>query len=356
MSVQIEATDAINNMYNFKFDSAEVQFNKLKIKYSHHPLPYFLFGLMEYWKIMPNDNVKDYDEKFYAYMDSTIKKGEALLDKNDNNVEAAFFLSAAYGFKGRLLSERGSWTKATFAGKNALKYLQKSKEKDGLGPEFVFGDGLYNYYAIWIPENYKILKPILAMFPKGDKVKGIEQLKETANNAFYTRVEAQTYLMRIYENEENKADLAYPISKYLYETYPDNPFFLRYFVKTTYVLNKNEEAEKACKILYDRVIAKLPFYEAVAGRYACFILGYYARFRHADKVKAKEYFLKAIEFSESVKQTSMGYCLYSIEYLAQMADEEKDIELAKTYYRKVKEYADSDHITYANAKKYLKEH
>jgi hypothetical protein len=39
--VQIEATTAINHMYNFKFYEAEREFNYLKIKHPNHPLPDF---------------------------------------------------------------------------------------------------------------------------------------------------------------------------------------------------------------------------------------------------------------------------------------------------------------------------
>ena len=52
--VQTEATVAINQMYNFHFPEAEREFNYLKIKYPHHPLPDFLLGLMQWWKIVPN--------------------------------------------------------------------------------------------------------------------------------------------------------------------------------------------------------------------------------------------------------------------------------------------------------------
>src|SRR5689334_18482693 len=53
-SVQIEATDAVNNMYNFKFEKAERDFRWTQFQYPEHPLPYFLLGLSEWWKIVPN--------------------------------------------------------------------------------------------------------------------------------------------------------------------------------------------------------------------------------------------------------------------------------------------------------------
>ena len=50
ITVQIEATQALNDLYNFKFEKAEQQFRWFKQKYSWHPLPYFLLGLSEWWK------------------------------------------------------------------------------------------------------------------------------------------------------------------------------------------------------------------------------------------------------------------------------------------------------------------
>ena len=47
---------------------------------------------------------------------------------------------------------------------NALKYLEISKESQALSPELLFGDALYNYYSVWIPENYPALKIILMFF------------------------------------------------------------------------------------------------------------------------------------------------------------------------------------------------
>ena len=39
--VQIEATEAINKLYNYKFGDAESEFNWLKYRYPNHPMPQF---------------------------------------------------------------------------------------------------------------------------------------------------------------------------------------------------------------------------------------------------------------------------------------------------------------------------
>jgi len=197
MQVQIQATQALNDMYNFKFREAKRQFYWLKQKYGEHPLPYFLMGLNEWWRIMPNREVEKYDNLFLAYMDTSIMKAKKLYQVDTMKIEGAFFLAASYGFKARLYSERSKWLKSAGHANKALNYLDDCRGKEELSPELLFGDGLYNYFSVWIPENYPQLRPFLIMFDKGDKELGLEQLREVAHNAFYTRTEAQYWLMGI---------------------------------------------------------------------------------------------------------------------------------------------------------------
>ncbi|HEY5826532.1 MAG TPA: tol-pal system protein YbgF, partial [Cyclobacteriaceae bacterium] len=267
VQVQIEATQALNDLYNFKFEKAEMQFGWFKQKYRWHPLPYFLLGLGEWWKIMPNTRDKSHDERFLAYMDSTIMVAENLYKKYpEYKIEAAFFLSAAYGFKGRLYAdeERKNWGKAASAGKTALNYLEECKEKDDLSPELLFGDALYNYFSVWVPENYPSLKPLLWFFRKGDKALGLKQLKEVSYNAFYTRTEAMVWLMRISNSYENDQARAIQISEYLYQTYPDNPYFHRYYARMLYSRGMHVELEKECKEIINRIDSAQLGYEATS--------------------------------------------------------------------------------------------
>jgi hypothetical protein len=338
MGVQLECTEAVNDMYNFKFDRAEKQFQILKLKYPDHPLPYFLMGLSTWWKMMPNLKNKSYDETFLAYMDTTITVGEKLYEEEKSKAEAAFFLSAAHGFKAEFYGERDSYTKATFSGRSALSYLNEYKDNTELGPEFMYGVALYNYYEVWIRENYPLLKPILFFFANGDKKLGLKQLEEVAKDAFYTRTEAQYQLIKIYSStEENKDHLAMPIARYLHTTYPDNAYFQRLYARSAYYTSQNLELEPICLDMLSKIEAGKPGYEEVSGRYASYFLA--KIYRNSNPTKSKEYFLKAVAFAEKIEATDQGYYLYSLNNLAEMAEKEGNHALAKTYYAKIKKYA-----------------
>lgn len=270
--VQYESTGAINALYNFKFDIAEKRFQWMIQEYPDHPLPYYLMGLSAWWKIMPNDAVKDYDDDFFKYMELSIEKAKELFEADENNREAKFFLASAYGLKARFYSDRDSYTKAAFATKKALSYLHKAEgNHDELDPEFLLGDALYNYFREWIPENKPGLKPIVMLFSKGDKELGIEQLKKVSNESFYTRIEAMNFMILIYEYEKT-AHLGLPIAKYLYETFPDNAFFQRKYAKLNYLYGNEKVTSEVSKDFLRKYNEKYPGYEAVGARYSSYFI------------------------------------------------------------------------------------
>jgi len=356
MQLQIEISEAMNDLYNFKFKKAEQQFRWLKQKYGWHPLPYFLLGLSEWWKIMPNIHDTSHDDGFLAYMDTVITISENLHEIPKHEVEGAFFLAAAYGFKGRLYSseERRNWGKAAFAGKNALKYMQESEGMHDLSPELLFGDALYNYFSVWVPENYPLLKPILAFFPKGDKELGIKQLKEVSFNAFYTRTEAQVFLMRIWNSYENERRKALQISEYLHQTYPDNPYFHRYYARMLYTTGKYSSTKPVAENIMAKIDSGALGYEATSGRYAAFFLGQIYETRN-DLEEAKHYYKRAIAFGREIDATDTGYYLYSLIALGDIADKEGDEKEAKRYYKLVKKEAKRGQSAHKRAREKLKD-
>ena len=350
--VQIEATQAMHDMYNFNFDRAERQYNYLKKQYGWHPLPYFLLGLNKWWQLMPyGENETEWDEPFLAYMDTAEVLAKRLYEEV-NEIEGAFFLAAVYAFKGRLLSDRGRYTKAAIAGKNSLKFLGVTRGNADFSPEILFGDGLFNYYAVWIRENYRMLRPLMAFFPDGDKELGIEQLRETARNAFYARTEAQYYLMRIMYAEEGDLPGAIQIAKYLHEQYPNNAYFHRYYTRLIYQAGRYNDAVEESLEIINRIDLGEPGYEYNSGRYAGFFLGHIYELRQELEL-AKKYYGYAIEYGELSNAEDKGYYIFSWVHLGRIAAKEEDYETAIRYFKKVKKITNRSHSANKEARKRL---
>ncbi|GAA4018331.1 hypothetical protein GCM10022408_35110 [Hymenobacter fastidiosus] len=353
--IQTELDGAVQNLYNFKYDKAERQFRSLRRRYPTHPMPYFLLGLSTWWKIAPtNVQSKMYDKIFFAYMDTAITNGERLYEADNKNYEACFFLSAAYGFDARLHAERRDWRKATVSSKRALDYLDKSKEANGLSPEFLFGQALFNYYQVWIADNYPLLRPVMLFFPKGNKQLGLQQLKNVADNGFYTGMEAKFFLMRILNNEENNPTAAMPVARYMATTYPDNGYFQRFYALLCFNEGLFPECERTSRDILEKLNRGMPGYEAISGRYATYFLGWLMQYKYKDATKAKDYYLRSIVFAESTDETEGGFYVYAHFNLARIADKEKDLKNAVRYYAVVQDKADKKSEYYREAKAYLK--
>lgn len=351
--LQFRITENVNALYNFDFETAERGFRVMQYQYPEHPLPYFLLGLSTWWKIAPDVENDTYDDLFIDQMDVVIDKAETLLDEDPKNKEAAFFLAGAYGFQGRLYSERKSWTRATFAGKNALKYLNLSRGEEELGPELLLGDALFNYFSVWIPENYPLLKPVVAMFPKGNKALGLKQLEDVAQNAFYARIEAQYFLFRLYASEEKQPYKALAITDYLHGKFPNNPYFHRSYARHLYTVGRITEAKEISEEILQRIDDKWTGYESNSGRYAAFYIAQYYD-RIGDQKEAKKYYLKTLSYGEESESQESGYYLYSLIALGKMANQEKNKPLAKSYFNQVKKYAKRKHPAHKEARDYIK--
>ena len=171
-----------------------------------------MLGLSIWWKIdsysglsdkRKSEKLKSLDKEFLSLMDNSIVLSKKVYEQG-NKIDGAFFLAASYGFKGRLLSERRKWRAAAFAGMNALKYLKEIRKDDIMIPEISFGNGLFNYYSIWISDRFPLLKPIVALFPKGDKKLGIDPFDKMFNaNYLYKRISnSQSNIKAIIMNQK----------------------------------------------------------------------------------------------------------------------------------------------------------
>lgn len=337
IDLQIESTSSINKMYNYKFKDSEKEFIWLAQEYNNHPLPSFLSGLSLWWQIDAqsgkiNGSPKDLDDKFLLNMDKTIDKANEIYKKG-NIVDGAFFLAASYAFKGRLLADRKKWTQSALAGRNAIKYLKEIKKNDLMIPEIDFGNGLFNYYSIWISDRYPLLRPLVNFFPKGDKKKGIEELTNASGNSFYTRTEAQFFLMRIYLGERNLIN-ALQLSKYLNETYPDNSIFHKYYTQILYQNGKLKQSYLSANNILKKFNSNSFGYNHDEARISHFFIGEYYHSK-LNFEKAIYNYLKAIEYANLLGKEKMGYSYYSYYYLGKIFFDRGEFKKSKIYYKKV---------------------
>lgn len=356
--IQVELGGAVQNMYNFKFDKADRQFRSLRRRYPQHPLAYLLLGLSTWWKMMPNP-VADtrYDKTFLAYVDTAATKAEVLYKADNQNYEACFFLSGAYGLAARLHAERHDWRKATVASRRALTYLEKSQQANGLSTEFLFGQGLFNYYAAWIGQEHPWLRPVLFFFPKGDRALGLAQLRQVGQTAFYTGTEAKTYLVNILSSaREKQPAAAYELARQLATQFPDNAYFQLNYAKIAFEQGNFEQSEAACRSALAKYASGQVGYEAYICRPAAYIMGYLYQHQYRDLAQAKDYYQRCLVYSEQSGTTKQGYYIFAATRLARLAAHDRDEPAARRYYHTIVEQSDTGEDEYREARSWLRTH
>ena len=223
--VRFQAKRGLDLVYDMKYEQADKLFDQVDTRFPEHPIGPFLHALNTWWKILLDFSDTSHDDAFFAAMDEVVARADRMLKRDPKNFDAMFFKGAALGFRGRLRSNRRDWFKAASDGKGAMDYVLAVAEKDPSNPDYVFGKGLYDYYAAVVPDKYPFVKPVMHFFPKGDRELGLRELERTAKHGYYIRTEAAYFLLQIYYLFEEDFDKSVEYATWLREEHPNNSFF-----------------------------------------------------------------------------------------------------------------------------------
>ncbi len=218
----------IKQIYNIQFEEAEQTFKQFVKKYPRNPAGRFFYAMVDWWKIMLDLQQTKYDEDFIHRLNVSIDFCDSLLEENSNDVAALFFKGGALGFRGRLYSIRHEFLKAALDAKDAVPLIAKTRKLAPDNKDVELGFGIYNYYAVAIPEEFPFIKPMMIFFPGGDKQKGLEQLKDVALNGHFAKYESMFFVMLVYYQFEKNYDSAFVYAKKLHLLFPNNPVFHKY--------------------------------------------------------------------------------------------------------------------------------
>lgn len=343
----------IDYIYNLEFDKAKAEFQQLVRMKPSHPAGHFFLAMIEWWRILIDIDNTAYDETFYLMLERVIGLCDQRLDQNENDVTALFFKGGAIGFRGRLRAHREEWLKAANDGRLALPIVQKAYSLAPNNYDILLGIGIYNYYAEIIPEQYPFVKPAMIFFPKGDKKKGIEQLRSAADNAKYADIEASYFLLQLYHNYEKEYALALPIAQRLRQQFPNNPIFHRYLGRSYTAVGLWTEMKQTYEEIFQRVQRKDLGYAALAERETEYYLGLYDM-TFSKLETALKHFYRCDELSRTLDTDGpSGFMAMANLKIGMIYDLQAKREFAINQYHKVltwDDYSDTRRI----ASEYLK--
>jgi tetratricopeptide (TPR) repeat protein len=143
------------------------------------------------------------------------------------------------------------------------------------------------------------VRPLAAMFPKGNKKRGIEELLACVEKGRYAKTEALYFLLQIYYVYERDFVKATEYSKKLHEKYPNNSFFYTYLGRTYAASGFWSEAETIYTDVMKKRVAGEKNYNDRHRREAHYYLGL-ALMNKKQHAEALEHFKKSYEYSQKV--------------------------------------------------------
>jgi hypothetical protein len=233
----------IDYIYNFDFRNAErirAELNKL---YPGQPVNYLFNGMITYWKNYPLVTTSDAKGSFEADMRKTIE----LCDGNKNPATEPELLLVNLCARGLLLlfyTDNDLSFEVFPIASSTYQCIRRSFEFTSNYSDFYFFTGVYKYYREAYPEAHPIYKTLAFLFPKGSKIKGLEELGIVARNSIILKAEAYSFLTEIFLSFENNSRQATFYSKNLHKLYPANPAYLGSYIKNLLLIKQYDEAEK----------------------------------------------------------------------------------------------------------------
>jgi len=343
----------IRFVYNLSFDSATAEFQAVVRNSPEHPAGHFFLAMVEWWKIITNFSDKSRDEKFLTLLDKVIDLCDKRLDKDENDLTGLFFKGGALGFQGRLYGNREDWLKAANCGRVALPIVQKASKLAPGNYDILLGTGIYNYYAAVIPDQYPFVKPLMMFFPKGNKIKGIEQLRAASQKASYANFEATYFLTQILQNFEKQYPEALSLALGLYRSFPNNAIFHKYAGRGYASAGSWDEMKKTYLEMLRRVNSGQRGYDATAEREANYYLGL-CEMNFNNNDAALSYFYRSDEISRTLDIGELsGFMIMTNLKIGMIYDLQGKRDLAVMQYKKVldmKDFAESHKL----AEQYLK--
>ncbi len=215
------AMDGIDFASTLQYRKAAAVFDQIIALEPDNPKGHFLKSAVYFWMFSTDMQNEELGEEFKNLSLQAVDVAEKALEKNEDDIDALFYLGGAYGSLGRYYGLTKSYLNAYWYGKKGMNILEEVVERDPAYWDAYLGLGIYHYLADVLPKFVKVLSFILGI--EGDRELGIRELNLAVEKGTYTRTEAMFFLGAIYTYRERNYDQAIAIWNRLLEKYPGNP-------------------------------------------------------------------------------------------------------------------------------------
>jgi hypothetical protein len=234
--------ESVSYIYNMRFSDAGETCSKINSIYPGHPVVLLLRGMIIYWKNYPLISNSPAGPEFEDKMHHCIDLCETSHSKNE--AEMLLVNLCARGILLLYYSSNNLNSKIFSMGGSTYRLVRHSFDFTGTFSDFYFFTGLYNYYREVYPDFHPVYKSVFLLLPRGNREKGLEELRTAFERSIFLKAESSSFLSSIYKYFENDFMKASYFSKTLYNHYPANIVYLTDCIEDLLLAGKYDEAEK----------------------------------------------------------------------------------------------------------------
>ncbi len=328
---------SINDIYNLRFSESREDLGKLGRNYPGHPVLNLLEGMQLYWENYPLSP----SSPVFVTFESNLRKCIELCESRKASPNDAEYLLTNLSARGLLLLfyvDNDLTMSVIPLASSTYRYIRRSFDYTSEYSDFFFFTGIYNYTREAYPEAYPVYKPLALLFPRGDKAKGIIEIRRAAENSIFFKAEAYTFLSGINLSFENNFEQAYRASKSLHELYPANAGFLASHIRNLLLTKRYDDAERlieAFKITNKYYLAQLSIFKGVLQE----------KKYNNDKL-AEQFYIKGIQDFTAYGQFSNEFSAYGYFGLSRICERKGDNDMKKNYRKKALELTDFKNVNF----------
>ena len=330
--------EAVDQIYNMRFSEAVVTCNIISKKYPEHPVVFLLRGMIIYWENYPLLSGSDASPGFENQIRLCISKCDDFEPEDE-----AEFLLANLCARGSLLAYytgNDLHSKVSTLGRTTYKYFRRSFKFTTTYHDFLFFTGLYNYYREAYPDAHPAYKPIFAIFPRGNRVRGRNELRTAFYESIFLKAEASTFLSSTYKYFENDFVNASHFSRIIYNDYPLNTVYMINCIEDLLLTGQYDEAEKLIESLDARTINR--YYEAQL----MILRGILAEKKYKDMIRAEQEYLAGVENLSEYSSYGKQYTAYACFGLSRISGLNNDRHNQRLYRRKALDMTDFGNVNF----------
>lgn len=254
--VHDKTTKAIDQLYDLEFSAAESTCHEVIKMAPGDPRGHFFKAMVYYYRMSYRGGASN-DSAYWAFswhVDRVKQVCERLLDVNDDDGKAKFYMGGAIGYKGLAQMQRGETLNAIWDGKKGYDLLEEAVEHDAQNYDAKMGLGLFRYLISQAPSELQSAISIAGL--KGDRMGGLRMLEEAAAKATYARQDARRWLFDLYQGED-APDRALKHVGWLKDAYQRNWYFrVEYADIAAFQLRQIDKAEPIYRSMLDMPCAK----------------------------------------------------------------------------------------------------